>query len=98
MLQCGLYIDEYNTIISDVVGTEKKSITYQISFSAQKSSINVTGDGPVISVFSVGYCIARNHDRRNLGRGCSPFDSTHMKILHHEEYRDYYTFYLEKKT
>lgn len=31
MLMCGSYTDEYNTVIPDVVGTEKKSITYQIS-------------------------------------------------------------------
>lgn len=35
MLMCGSYTDEYNTVVPDVVGTEKKSFTYQISCSAQ---------------------------------------------------------------
>lgn len=39
MLMCGLYTDEYNTVVPNVVGTEKKSFTYQISYSAQLSSI-----------------------------------------------------------
>lgn len=36
MLMCELYTDKYNTVIPDV-GTEKKSFTYQISYSAQSS-------------------------------------------------------------
>lgn len=36
---CGSYTDEYNTVVPDVVGTEKKSFTYQISCSAQFSSM-----------------------------------------------------------
>lgn len=32
---CGSYTDEYNTVIPDI-GTEKKSFTYQISYSAQR--------------------------------------------------------------
>lgn len=36
MLMCALYTNEYNTVIPDV-GTEKKSFTYQISYSAQSS-------------------------------------------------------------
>lgn len=35
MLLCGSYTDEYNSVVPDVVGTKKKSITYQISCSAQ---------------------------------------------------------------
>lgn len=32
---CGSYTDEYNTVIPDAVGTQKKSVTYQISYSAR---------------------------------------------------------------
>lgn len=36
MLVCELYTDKYNIVIPDI-GTEKKSFTYQISYSAQSS-------------------------------------------------------------
>lgn len=48
MLMCGSYTDEYNTVIPDIVGTEKKSFTYQISYSAQLSLVYVTEVGQVI--------------------------------------------------
>lgn len=53
MLMCGSYTDEYNTVIPDVVGTEKKSFTYQIScFCTVK--INVCNRGVLRDMESVG--------------------------------------------
>lgn len=39
LLMCGLHTDDYNTVISDIVGTEKKFLTYQIYCSVQFTSL-----------------------------------------------------------